>query len=57
MPSNLIHQLFKNQQQFFDIPTSTLTPLQIREKLAQLASAYLPSNKVDEVSVLFLKCT
>jgi len=44
--------LFKNQQQYFDIPTSTLTPLQIRENLAQLASEYLPSNKVDEFKEL-----
>ncbi|KAL0578810.1 hypothetical protein V5O48_003177 [Marasmius crinis-equi] len=30
--------LFKNQEEYFDIPTSTLTPLQIREKLSQLAA-------------------
>ncbi|KAH9943187.1 uncharacterized protein BXZ73DRAFT_40210 [Epithele typhae] len=28
--------LFKNQGEYFDIPTSTMTPVQIREKLATL---------------------
>lgn len=46
----LILQLFRNQEQFYDIPTSTLTPIQIREKLAQLAAEHIPSNKVNEVS-------
>ncbi len=32
-------QLFKQQGDYFDIPTSTLTPLQIREKLANLAAS------------------
>ncbi|KAF8908308.1 hypothetical protein CPB85DRAFT_1309643 [Mucidula mucida] len=31
--------LFKQQGDYFDIPTSTLTPLQIREKLANLAAS------------------
>jgi protein-disulfide isomerase len=44
--------LFENQGQYFDIPTSTLTPIQIREKLAQLAANYIPSNKVDEFKEL-----
>ncbi|KAK1227553.1 hypothetical protein PQX77_009462 [Marasmius sp. AFHP31] len=30
--------LFKSQDEYFDIPTSNLTPIQIREKLAHLAS-------------------
>ncbi|KAL0061683.1 hypothetical protein AAF712_011490 [Marasmius tenuissimus] len=30
--------LFKSQEEYFDIPTSNLTPIQIREKLAHLAS-------------------
>jgi len=30
-------ELFKHQGEYFDIPTSTLTPTQIREKLAELA--------------------
>lgn len=40
--------LFKNQGDYFDIPTSTLTPIQIRENLAKLAAEVIPSNKVDE---------
>jgi hypothetical protein len=28
--------LFKKQEDYYDIPASTLTPLQIREKLASL---------------------
>jgi protein-disulfide isomerase len=40
--------LFKRQGEFFDIPTSTLTPIQIRENLAQVASEVIPSNAVDE---------
>ncbi|KAF7352242.1 Protein CSN12 [Mycena venus] len=34
--------LFKRQGEYFDIPTSTLTPLQIREKLAALAAEVIP---------------
>ncbi|KAH7339717.1 hypothetical protein B0J17DRAFT_656502 [Rhizoctonia solani] len=30
-------ELFKAQEQFFDIPVSTLTPIQIREKLVSIA--------------------
>ncbi|KAK7050020.1 hypothetical protein VNI00_005451 [Paramarasmius palmivorus] len=30
--------LFKRQEEYFDIPTSTLTPIQIRANLAQLAA-------------------
>ncbi|KAF9462067.1 hypothetical protein BDZ94DRAFT_1220615 [Collybia nuda] len=40
--------LFKNQDDYFDIPTSTLTPLQIRENLAQLASEIIPPEAVNE---------
>ncbi|KAJ7784147.1 hypothetical protein B0H16DRAFT_1491464 [Mycena metata] len=36
--------LFKRQGEYFDIPTSTLTPLQIREKLAALAGEVIPPN-------------
>jgi hypothetical protein len=46
----LIEQLFKNQEQYYDIPTSTMTPIQIREKLAKLAAEHIPSTKIDEVS-------
>jgi len=44
--------LFKNQGDYFDIPTSTLTPIQIREKLAQLAAEVIPANKVDDFKEL-----
>ena len=46
------HQLFKKQGEYFDIPSSTLTPLQIREKLVKLAAEYIPANKVDELKDL-----
>ncbi|KAJ7167812.1 hypothetical protein C8R46DRAFT_1094221 [Mycena filopes] len=36
--------LFKRQGEYFDIPTSTLTPLQIREKLAALAAEVVPAS-------------
>ncbi|KAJ7937067.1 hypothetical protein B0H13DRAFT_1588632 [Mycena leptocephala] len=36
--------LFKRQGEYFDIPTSTLTPLQIREKLTALAAEVIPAN-------------
>ena len=32
-----INQLFDQQEEFYDIPSSFLTPLQIREKLAGIA--------------------
>jgi hypothetical protein len=41
-------QLFKNQGDFFDIPASTLTPVQIRERLANIAAEVIPFNDVDE---------
>ncbi|KZP13438.1 hypothetical protein FIBSPDRAFT_921625 [Athelia psychrophila] len=44
--------LFKRQGEYFDIPTSTLTPLQIRENLVKLAAEYIPANKVDELKAL-----
>ncbi|KAF9226918.1 hypothetical protein BS17DRAFT_696298 [Gyrodon lividus] len=51
-------KLFENQGDFFDIPTSTMTPLQIREKLADLAAGLVPENKVDEFrELLKLKST
>ncbi|KAJ8482155.1 hypothetical protein ONZ45_g15052 [Pleurotus djamor] len=40
--------LFNAQEDYFDIPSSSLTPLQIREKLATLASQIIPADKVDE---------
>lgn len=46
---SLLHvQLFKRQGEYFDIPTSTLTPIQIRENLAQLAAEFIGNNKTDE---------
>ncbi|EPQ59049.1 hypothetical protein GLOTRDRAFT_70168 [Gloeophyllum trabeum ATCC 11539] len=38
--------LFKKQGDFFDIPTSTLTPLQVREKLAALVAETVGQDKV-----------
>ncbi|KAG5648750.1 hypothetical protein DXG03_000097 [Asterophora parasitica] len=50
--------LFKKQGDYFDIPTSTLTPLQVRESLAQLAAQVIPRDKVDEFKELLkLKST
>jgi hypothetical protein len=34
-------QLFDEQDNFFDVPSSTLTPLQIREKLADIANSVI----------------
>jgi len=49
----------KRQEEYYDIPTSQLTPLQIREKLAQLASeAGLSGDQVKAFSdALTLKST
>ncbi|KAF5387619.1 hypothetical protein D9615_000710 [Tricholomella constricta] len=44
--------LFKKQGDYFDIPTSTLTPLQVRENLAQLAAEVIPSDAVEEFKEL-----
>lgn len=50
--------LFKKQGEYFDIPTSTLTPTQIRENLAQLAASVIGSGLKDEFSELLkLKTT
>ncbi|KAJ7584345.1 hypothetical protein C8J56DRAFT_950776 [Mycena floridula] len=40
--------LFAKQTQYFDIPASTLTPLEIREKLAELASQVIGSSETSE---------
>lgn len=45
-------QLFKNQNDFFDIPTSNLTPVQIREKLVALALPAVGSDKKDMLTDL-----
>ncbi|CAE6438236.1 unnamed protein product [Rhizoctonia solani] len=47
-------QLFKAQSEFFDIPTSTLTPLQIREKLVSLAPEGIDRKAVGELLELKL---
>ncbi|KAI0751076.1 hypothetical protein C8Q80DRAFT_1098905 [Daedaleopsis nitida] len=44
--------LFKNQGGYFDIPTSTLTPLQIREKLSTLVSETVGAEKAAQFSDL-----
>ncbi|KAK7053957.1 disulfide bond formation protein D [Favolaschia claudopus] len=48
--------LFKRQGEYFDIPTSTLTPLQIREKLVALAGEVIavPSNAAGRFADLLL---
>ncbi|KAJ6587798.1 hypothetical protein B0H10DRAFT_2233915 [Mycena sp. CBHHK59/15] len=50
--------LFKRQDEFFDIPTATLTPLQVRENLAALAAEVVPSDAAREFAdLLQLKTT
>ncbi|TFY80513.1 hypothetical protein EWM64_g3503 [Hericium alpestre] len=50
--------LFKHQTEFFDIPASTLTPIQIRGKLADLAGGVIGQDKVPAVQdLLTLKST
>ena len=50
--------LFKAQGEYFDIPTSTLTPLQVREKLAALVSETLDADKAEKFGgLLELKST
>jgi len=50
--------LFKHQGEFFDIPIQDLTPRQVREKLAQLASGVLPPDAVEKFKdLLALKGT
>ncbi|KAJ7098604.1 hypothetical protein B0H15DRAFT_1005059 [Mycena belliarum] len=46
--------LFKHQDEYFDIPTSTLTPLQIREKLAALAAEVIPAGATGSFADLLL---
>ncbi|PFH50135.1 hypothetical protein AMATHDRAFT_4219 [Amanita thiersii Skay4041] len=40
--------LFEAQEEYFDIPTSTLSPVQVREKLAKLVAKILPSEAVEK---------
>jgi len=44
--------LFKQQGDYFDIPTSTLTPLEIRSKLAQLAEGIIGNKLTDDFKAL-----
>lgn len=41
-------QLFDNQDEFFDVPVSTLTPLQVRDKLADIAALVIPEDKIND---------
>lgn len=51
-------QLFDVQGEYFDIPTSTLTPVQIRAKLAALAAGVIGESKATEFrDLLTLKST
>ncbi|RXW25803.1 hypothetical protein EST38_g10 [Candolleomyces aberdarensis] len=50
--------LFKHQDEYFDIPTANLTPLQIRAKLIDLAASVIPFGDVEKVKdLLALKGT
>ncbi|KAF8645475.1 hypothetical protein AX16_007761 [Volvariella volvacea WC 439] len=50
--------LFNVQGEYFDIPSSTLTPLQIREKLAGVAATVIPPEAVEKFKdLLALKST
>jgi hypothetical protein len=51
-------QLFRDQEKYFDIPTSTLTPIEVREKLATLAASVIGSSGGTEfLDLLTLKST
>jgi hypothetical protein len=50
----IFSQLFKKQGDFFDIPASTLTPIQVRENLAKIAAEVIPSDAVDEFKELLM---
>jgi hypothetical protein len=42
----LVMQLFKQQVEFFDIPSADMTPLQIREKLANIAAQMITGEQL-----------
>jgi hypothetical protein len=44
--------LFKKQGEYFDIPTSTQTPVQVRANLAELAAGVIGSGLKDKFSDL-----
>ena len=50
-------QLFKNQGDYFDIPSSNLTPSQIRDKLAALAGEVIGKDKAPAVRDLLTNKT
>lgn len=51
-------QLFEAQQEYFDIPASKLTAVQIREKLAKLSATVLDEEQAAKVNdLLLLKST
>ena len=50
-------QLFKHQTDYYDIPSSHLTPLQIRDRLADLAAQVAPSSAVSKFKELLLDST
>jgi hypothetical protein len=49
---HMITQLFKDQEKYFDIPTSNLTPAQIRDNLAKLAASVIGDTKAKEAHEL-----
>ncbi|THH28422.1 hypothetical protein EUX98_g5767 [Antrodiella citrinella] len=49
--------LFKVQGEYFDIPTSSLTPSQIRDKLANLAGTVIGADKAPDVRDLLTNKT
>ncbi|KAJ1304682.1 hypothetical protein OPQ81_005821 [Rhizoctonia solani] len=49
------YALFKNQQLFFNTPTSTQTPLEIRERLVSLAPEGVDKDEVSELLKLSSK--
>ncbi|KAF8514853.1 hypothetical protein BU17DRAFT_52181 [Hysterangium stoloniferum] len=50
--------LFEHQTEYFDIPASTLTALQIRSNLVRLAAPYVGNDRVQQVEELLkLKST
>ena len=45
-------KLFKEQGDYFDVPSQDLSPRQLREKLAQLASNFISSKALGELGAL-----
>ncbi|KAF7305706.1 Disulfide bond formation protein D [Mycena chlorophos] len=45
--------LFEHQAEYFDVPTSTLTPIQIRAKLAALAGEVVPAGAAGNTAGAF----